>query len=486
MKSMHSPCDIKLMLTKVIFLMLNLDIWLELISLFDSFLLSPGKLLLTGDLNFHLDILSDPAAKQFSTLLDSFNLEQHVKVATHVKGHTLDPVITRCGELPVPNITVDHSVKNDHFAILFTLPLTAPTKAKVTVSMRKLKAIDIQAFSDSISASKLQQHVRVADNATEAYDFYNTTLREILDDHAPVTQRTITARSESPWFTTNIKLAKAKRRSLEKQWRRTSLTVHRDIYVQQCDLTNSLIQEAKKDYYHHKLSGPNQKNLYTVANELLHRKKQKVFPSQFSKDKLPDKFASFFNNKIQKLHSSLTGTGHQSTQQLEQNDLHPANLSTLLPANEEEIKKLLRSAKPKTCDLDPIPSHLLRQCETLVIPTLTDIVNKSLTCGMPSKMKQAIVTALLKKPTLNSDELKNYRPVSNLSFVSKLTEKVVAARLIAHLKRNNLQEPLQSAYRQYCSIETALLKVQNDILHILDKRSGAAHSNTMSALQESV
>ena len=189
----------------------------ELTSLFDSFLLSPGKLLLTGDLNFHLDILNDPAAKQFSTLLDSFNLEQHVKVATHVKGHTLDPVITRCGELPVLNITVDHSVKSDHFAILFTLPMTAPTKAKVTVSIRKLKAIDIQAFSDSISASKLQQHVRAADNATEAYEFYNTTLREILDDHAPVTQRTITTRSESPWFTTNIKLAKAKRRSLEKQ-----------------------------------------------------------------------------------------------------------------------------------------------------------------------------------------------------------------------------------------------------------------------------
>ena len=133
----------------------------------------------------------------------------------------------------------------------------------------------------------------------------------------------------------------------------------------------------------------------------------------------------------------MTCTGHQSTQQLEQNDLHPANLSTLLPANEEEIKKLLRSAKPKTCDLDPIPSHLLRQCETLVIPTLTDIVSKSLTCGMPSKMKQA--TPLQKKPTLSSDELKSYRPVSNLSFVSKLTEKVVAARLIAHLQRNTFK-----------------------------------------------
>ena len=73
---------------------------------------------------------------------------------------------------------------------------------------------------------------------------------------------------------------------------------------------------------------------------------------------------------------------------------------------------------------------------------------------MSSKMKLAIVTPLFKKSTLESDELKNYRPVSNLSFVSKLTEEVVAARLIVHLQRNNLQEPLQSAYKQYCSSET--------------------------------
>ena len=61
---------------------------------------------------------------------------------------------------------------------------------------------------------------------------------------------------------------------------------------------------------------------------------------------------------------------------------------------------------------------------------------------MPLKMKQAMVIPILKKSHLNSKELKNYRPVSNLSFTSKLTEKVVAARLIDHLQRHNLQEPL--------------------------------------------
>ena len=108
-----------------------------------------------------------------------------------------------------------------------------------------------------------------------------------------------------------------------------------------------------------------------------------------------------------------------------------------------------------------------------MIPTLTVIVNTYLTLWY-SIEDEAGNNKLFLKSTLDSDELKKYRPVSNLSFVSKLTEKVVAARLIEHMQRNNLQEPLQSAYKQYCSIETALLKVLNDILHILDKRKGAA------------
>ena len=75
----------------------------------------------------------------------------------------------------------------------------------------------------------------------------------------------------------------------------------------------------------------------------------------------------------------------------------------------------------------------------------------------------------MKKPDLDSNELKNYRPVSNLPFVSKVLEKVVDKRLEAHLTSNNLHEKHQSAYRKFHSTETALLKVQNDILQSLDQ-----------------
>ena len=60
--------------------------------------------------------------------------------------------------------------------------------------------------------------------------------------------------------------------------------------------------------------------------------------------------------------------------------------------------------------------------------------------------KQAIVTPLIKKPSLAKDDLKNYRPVSGLSFISKVDERVVASPLKSHLATNNLDNMNQSLH----------------------------------------
>ena len=98
------------------------------------------------------------------------------------------------------------------------------------------------------------------------------------------------------------------------------------------------------------------------------------------------------------------------------------------------------------------------------------MINLSLSTGtLPSSWKDAIVL-----PSLKSGKkeliMENYRPLSNLPFISKLCEKVVAMQLTDHLLRNNLIEPFQSAYRPNDSMETALLRLFNDILRSMDQR----------------
>ena len=81
----------------------------------------------------------------------------------------------------------------------------------------------------------------------------------------------------------------------------------------------------------------------------------------------------------------------------------------------------------------------------------------------PSVWKNTLVFPLLKKDGLEPI-FKNYRPVSNLQFISKLTESAVAKQLQHHINMNNLFPSLQSSYRKFHSTESALLKVKNDIL----------------------
>ena len=93
----------------------------------------------------------------------------------------------------------------------------------------------------------------------------------------------------------------------------------------------------------------------------------------------------------------------------------------------------------KTCDLDPIHTELLKYCLDVLLVPITQMVNLSLISGVfPDIFKTSHVMPLLKKPSLSKDDMKNYRPVSNLNFVSKIIEKVIANRIRSHLERNDL------------------------------------------------
>ena len=123
--------------------------------------------------------------------------------------------------------------------------------------------------------------------------------------------------------------------------------------------------------------------------------------------------------------------------------------------------------------LHPILTALLKQIFPSIVALISDIINTSLRDGMvPESFKRALVKLLPKKPGLELLE-KNYRPVSNLSYISKLVECVMAAQLVTHIERHGMMEAHQSAYHSSHSTETSLLKVKTDIIQALDNQEAA-------------
>ena len=316
------------------------------------------------------------------------------------------------------------------------------------------------------------------DSMTRAY---NTSVRSLIDRHAPELQKVIPIRPYTQWHTDELRTAKISKRQAERKWRKFGLEVHRQIYRDQCSIRNKMLQTAKTNFSSTKIidCGRDQKAIVGLSNHLLGNKNSEQLPDHETPLALADRFGDYFYDKIVKIRENLSticSTASDGDSNLiplfHQSCTTTAELCTLQPATEDEVRKVVKRSPTKSCELDPLPTWLLKQCLDEFIPVITCIINKSLVTGkFPDVFKEATIRPLLKKPGLDRNILKNFRPISNLPFLSKVTEHVVADRLDAHLDLNDLHDPLQSAYKQNHSTETALLKVQDDIMECLDNNS---------------
>ncbi len=165
----------------------------------------------------------------------------------------------------------------------------------------------------------------------------------------------------------------------------------------------------------------------------------------------------FFTDKNRTISSQFSPPHTQDLQPTASTAKTP--IFSFCPLTEAEVSKLLLSSHPTTCPLDPIPSHLLKAISPTLLPALTHINTSLLTGIFSTAFKQARVTPLLKKPTLNTSLIENYRPVSLLPFIAKTLERVVFNQVSLFISQNNKLDAKQSGFRSSHSTETALLSV---------------------------
>ena len=187
-----------------------------------------------------------------------------------------------------------------------------------------------------------------------------------------------------------------------------------------------------------------------------------TLPPSDSLQTVVDNFNTFFTNKMndicskfQEIHnpqlkSTYEGNNTNGSFQL---------LTELAPTTVEEIKTIIHNTGLKTSSVDPLPQSVFSEDIEYWLPFICDLVNCSLSSGSIYGTKLAHLTPLIKDQLLDPSDLKNYRPISNLSFIGKLIERVVLKRLNDHLSINNLNIPFQSAYKKHHSTETLLIRI---------------------------
>lgn len=423
---------------------------------------SYAQCIVTGDINVHLDDPRASRTESFLYLLDNFGLSEWVRKPSHKLGHQLDVFITRSDQ-PVSAVKVyPPMLLSDHS--LITATFTSPDQPTVPhrrrVQRRCWKRFDVTAFNTDLLESDLV--VSPPTNVTELFDCYNTTLKQLVDRHVPVVTVTSYSRPTAPWYDRDCNLMKAKTRRLEKIFRRRQDSASEWEWREQFQLQRQLFAAKYTSYWTNKIDscGTDSKMLWSRLRCLLQPAGGPVI------DHSADDFAQHFANKVERIRASTANacrpliTGRSVSEPLMQ----------FKPVTSEEVVAVLKRAPAKQCSLDPVPTWLVKQLSDVFAPIIAGLCNASFDqCILPADQKRAITRPLLKKPSLDASDLNNYRPISNLSFLSKTIERLVDARFVSYADENSLSPVYQSAYRTQHSTETALVHLYNDMVATLDQ-----------------
>ena len=268
-----------------------------------------------------------------------------------------------------------------------------------TVTARKWRSIDTDQFKNDLGLSEIgRSNVQSMRDVKRIYEKYHEVLKTLNDKHAPARSKSLRTRAVAPWYNVSIQQAKIRHRQCEKRWRRSRSVQDFEVYKKARNEVNKILFKSKAEYYKFKLSSTKDQNeVFKLARQLLNIEKPSVVPVHDLHSELAESFSEYFVSKIQRIRDGFSSTRNSGT--IDYASCYQGLvLSSFSQVDEDEVSKLVKQMKNKSCQLDPVPTWLVKQCLPSLTPVPFQMTNLSFRlCEVPDDMKLAMVTLSSKR-----------------------------------------------------------------------------------------
>ena len=429
------------------------------------------NILYFGDFNIHVNNKMAYDSEQFNEMIDALGLINHVHFSTHQSGNILDLILSECFSSINVHQVIPDLFLSDHCLVKGSLNIK-PIKNKIDLrSCRSFKNVDIEEMLNDMDLSNIQRISEIEDISAEdrlniMVNSFDCQSNYVLNKFAPIKEFKKKVTKRHPWFNDKLLQLRSDLRKLLSKWTHSRNNILWENYKRLRTKYWYELDKAKVSYLNTEIESHkgNSKYLFQLVTDLTGNIIENKMPhTDEDETPLEEKFADFFINKIQTIRNDLEDFPLFDATKIERN-YDTSELIQFDEVSTPDVLNEINKLECKSCELDSMPTKFIKSHTDIFLESITTIINMSLQSGIfPESWKTAILRPLHKKSTLPL-ELKNYRPVSNLSFLSKVLERVGMSQILKHCEMNNLQSAHQSAYKKYHSCETQLIKLVNDIL----------------------
>ena len=433
----------------------------KLLDVIEQVYAMSDHVVLLGDLNF--DCLANRVSPEINMIESIFNMHQLVQTATRETLTTktlLDVILTNRPEFYHGTKVCENSA-SDHYPVLTRLVVEENvSNAHSIVQFRCYSHFDVNSFllELRIALNELSTIVNTNDviscDPNDIWDAFKGTFLIVSDKHAPFKTRRL-KKKHCPWVTHDVVQLIHRRDFLHRKAIHENCVHAWEEYKSIRNQITSLIKREKKKYYHRQFgdSTSNSRKFWQNINHAFHRRVHESIPH----DLTANDFNTFFVNMG---HNAIDSMSDSRDQGMPWKNPECEYRFRFEVAEIDEIKNQLKKLpNDSSCDILGFDTKLLSASHAIIAPILCFIINCTLFHGsMPNDWKFSRVTPIYKGKG-SKKETNNYRPISVIPHIAKITERIVQKQLLTYLLTNDLICAYQSAYRPKNNTQTALHRV---------------------------